>query len=98
MSTRKIRELREDNILMCVANIASHGRQADVRVYWEGDILQREAVTPFFPCQTIRTGLQIKDLKEQRTALPLKLHLYEEIECEEVTKKMRYDVRPIPCP
>ena len=42
---------------MCVANIAGHSRQADVRVYWEGDILQvqchGEAVTPSSPGQRL---------------------------------------------
>jgi len=35
---------------MCITNIAGHGRKANERVRGEGDILQGETVTPFFPC------------------------------------------------
>jgi hypothetical protein len=35
---------------LCITDIAGHGRKANEWVRGEGDILQGEAVTPFFPC------------------------------------------------
>lgn len=48
--TRRIKTSSKKSVLMCISNIASHGRQAYKRIRGDRDVLQCEAVAPFFPC------------------------------------------------
>ena len=49
--TRSMKTSRlKKNVLMCITNIASHGRQAYIRIRGDRDAVQCEAVAPFFPC------------------------------------------------
>ena len=48
--TRRMKTGGKKSVLMCVSNIARHGCQAYIRIRGDRNVLQCEAVAPFFPC------------------------------------------------
>jgi hypothetical protein len=64
-----IEHLKETkNLLVCVTYVASHSSETDEWVWWERDILQREAVTPFFPL--LRSGWRSRDERSRKHVQP----------------------------
>jgi hypothetical protein len=40
---------------MVIADVSRHGREADERIIWQGDAVQREAGGPFIPYKSNKT-------------------------------------------